>query len=66
MFYNYLLPASHYLTTMSLATLSSKILRSARTHVRAESMRPMTVLSKQSAEEYKKQVWCVVGDLCLS
>ena len=42
---------------MSLATLSSKILRSARTHVvRADTMRPMTVLSKQSAEEYKKQV----------
>lgn len=40
---------------MSLATLSSKILRSSRTYVRSEAMRPMTVLSKQSAEEYKKQ-----------
>lgn len=44
------------LLTMSLATVSSKILRSARTQFRAEGFRPMTVLSKQSAEEYKKQV----------
>jgi len=42
---------------MSLATaFSSKLLRSARTQLRAESFRPMTVLSKQSAEEYKKLV----------
>lgn len=40
---------------MSLATASSKILRSTRAQLRAESFRPMTVLSKQSAEEYKKQ-----------
>jgi hypothetical protein len=46
---------------MSFVTVSSKILRSARTQLRAEAFRPMTVLSKQSAEEYKKKVsWLAV------
>lgn len=42
--------------TMSLATVSSKILRSARTQLHAQGMRPMTVLSKESAETYKQKV----------
>ena len=48
---------------MSLATVSSKILRSARTQFRAEAFRPMTVLSKQSAEEYKKQVGFIPSEV---
>jgi hypothetical protein len=41
---------------MSLSTLSSKMLPLARRAVMTNAVRPMSVISKQSGEEYKKQV----------